>query len=116
MSGNKYVFCYMYTLNISYKPPLYKLRFFGNYFIDIHKKWQIVIKHQHLQILTGKTCVPCYGYSGGTQGLILKFWLENPVHIMKFDTTHFYRIVTSIIKVKIINTTRMSIEELGRAV
>ena len=69
-----------------------------------------------LPIFTGKTCIHCHGNSGGTEGLILKFWLENPVHIMKVDTTRFYRIVILTTKVKTLNMTRMSIEEVGRAV
>ena len=35
---------------------------------------------------------------------------------MKVDTTRLYRIVISTTKVKTLNMTRMSIEEVGRAV
>ena len=88
----------VYTLNRTYKPPLYKLQFLGNYFIGLHKNGLIDIKHQHLPIFIGKTCIHCHGNSGGTEGLILKFWRENLVHIIKVDTTRFYRIVISTTK------------------
>ena len=38
------------------------------------------------------------------------------MHIMKVDTTRFYRIVISTTKVKTLNMTGMYIEEVGRSI
>ena len=47
--------------------------------------------------------------------MLFKFWIEKPVRIMKVDIIRFYRIVISTIKVKTLNITKTSIEEVGRA-
>ena len=57
----QHLFLNVYTLNRTYKPPLYKFQFLGNYFIDLHNNGLIDIKHQHLPIDTGKTCIHCHG-------------------------------------------------------
>ena len=48
--------------------------------------------------------------------MILKFLRENPVHIMKINKARFCRIVISTTKVKTLNMTKLSIEEVGRDV
>ena len=85
------------------------MRFFGNYFIDLHKNGQIDIEHQHLPIFTGKTCIHCHGNSDKMEGLILKLCRRNPVHIMKVDKTRVYRIVIATTKVKTLNMTELYI-------